>query len=260
MMMSFRRMVPFLLLNVIVSAVVVLSILYWWDGRTQTPTETARATAVAAVTPVATEVVIALVHGEPTGEAAAAANELPVHTVKAGETLGSISQFYNVSLDDIVQMNNLANPNILQVGQQLTIPVGGIPTPTPQPTPTPTVHVIPSPIPTEQMSQGEAKIEISEVIGNGRLTEEAVRISNLGTRAIALVGWKLVDEQGHTYTFGQVTLFGDGAAILVHTEAGRDGASDLYWGLEQAIWQPGETVLLLDAEGTIQAKYVVGNQ
>ena len=31
--MSFRQMLPFLFLNVIVSTVVVLSILFWWDGR-----------------------------------------------------------------------------------------------------------------------------------------------------------------------------------------------------------------------------------
>ncbi len=31
--MSFRRMLPFLLLNVLVSAVTVLAVLWWWDGR-----------------------------------------------------------------------------------------------------------------------------------------------------------------------------------------------------------------------------------
>ena len=31
--MSFRQMLPFFLLNIVVSAVVVLSILFWWDSR-----------------------------------------------------------------------------------------------------------------------------------------------------------------------------------------------------------------------------------
>ena len=31
--MSARKMIPFLLLNVVVSTVVVLAILYWWDNR-----------------------------------------------------------------------------------------------------------------------------------------------------------------------------------------------------------------------------------
>ena len=31
--MAFRRMLPLIILNVIVSAVVVLALLYWWDNR-----------------------------------------------------------------------------------------------------------------------------------------------------------------------------------------------------------------------------------
>jgi competence protein ComEC len=71
------------------------------------------------------------------------------------------------------------------------------------------------------------------------------------------LGWRLSDEQGLVYTFGQVTLFGDGAAILVHTEAGQDSASDLFWGLEQPVWQPGKAVILTDAEGTIRTTFTI---
>ena len=31
--MSFRRMLPFLLINILVSAAIMLGILWWWDGR-----------------------------------------------------------------------------------------------------------------------------------------------------------------------------------------------------------------------------------
>ena len=31
--MAFRRMLPLIILNVIVSAAVVLAVLYWWDSR-----------------------------------------------------------------------------------------------------------------------------------------------------------------------------------------------------------------------------------
>ena len=37
--MSYRRMLPFLLINIIVSATVVLAILWWWDGRNEEPQE-----------------------------------------------------------------------------------------------------------------------------------------------------------------------------------------------------------------------------
>ena len=89
----------------------------------------------------------------------------------------------------------------------------------------------------------------------GDLATEAVSIANFGDRAVALQGWELADSAGHIYTFGQVTLFGEGAAILIHTETGRDGPSDLYWGLEEAIWQSGATVTLRDATGTVQATF-----
>ncbi|KUG57764.1 LysM peptidoglycan-binding domain-containing protein [Nesterenkonia jeotgali] len=46
------------------------------------------------------------------------------HTVTAGETLSAIADRYSVSVDTLVTANKLANPNLLQVGQKLTIPGG----------------------------------------------------------------------------------------------------------------------------------------
>lgn len=46
------------------------------------------------------------------------------HTVKAGETLSSIAALYGVTVDAIVQANNIANPNLIHVGQVLIIPLG----------------------------------------------------------------------------------------------------------------------------------------
>lgn len=43
--------------------------------------------------------------------------------VQPGDTLGIIAQRYGVSLDQLTQANELVNPNLLAVGQQLTIPV-----------------------------------------------------------------------------------------------------------------------------------------
>lgn len=62
------------------------------------------------------------------------------HTVRPGETLGSISRLYGVTAQAIAQANQIVNPNLIYVGQLLTIPGGSNPTPTPPPgaTPTPT--------------------------------------------------------------------------------------------------------------------------
>jgi LysM repeat protein len=255
--MSVRRILPFILVNILVSAVVVLGILYWWENRDLVDEIDTAVTTLS--TPATTP--------EPTFEEASGqivAEDAPetgsnerIHVVQRGDTLGNISRIYDVSIDDIMTANGLTNPNILSVGQQLVIPIGGLPTPTPQPSPTPTSNAPPPPIATEPALEGEAQVEITDVIGAGRLTAEAVQIINNGSRQVALQGWKLASEQGQVYTFGQVTLFGEGAGILVHTAAGQDGATDFYWGRETAVWQPGSTVTLLNADDEIQSTFVI---
>jgi len=77
------------------------------------------------------------------------------HTVQAGENLTRIALKYGTTVQALVQANNITNPNLVFVGQVLTIPGAGItPTlppggtiiaPTPQPTTAPTgetVHVV----------------------------------------------------------------------------------------------------------------------
>lgn len=49
------------------------------------------------------------------------------YVVQPGDTLGLIAQRYGVTLDALLESNTLANPNLLEIGQVLTIPV-----PTPQ--------------------------------------------------------------------------------------------------------------------------------
>jgi LysM repeat protein len=261
--MSLRRMVPFLLLNILISAAVVLGILYWWDNRDQ-PVETENMVLVT-VTPTGLPPTIAVEQpaqseesAQETEEEAAEEDALPVHVVQSGETLGTISQRYNVTIDDIMAANGLDNPNFLSVGQQLVIPVGGLPEPTAVPTETPPPDVPPTPIPTAAPpEQGEAIVEISGVVGEGELTEEGIQIINSGTRQIGLVDWTISDESGFVYTFGQVTLFGEGAGILVHTEAGTNGPTDLYWGLELPILVSGKTLSLKDADGNVVSTYTV---
>lgn len=266
--MSVRRMLPFVLLNIVVSSVVVLAILYWWDGRQGDAAATAASSTVTvmapdidpAVTPVPGAELPAAAGGA-TSEAStedAAADGPTVYVVQAGDTLGKISEFFDVPQVDIMEANEISNPNILSVGEELIIPIGGLPTPVPTETAVATVNVPPTPIPTLIPDAGQVQIEITEVVGAGSLADEAVTIANLGSRPVGLQGWSVADDVGHVYTFGQVTLFGDGAAILLHTETGANGPSDQYWGLEEAIWQSGATVTLRDAEGTVQATFVVG--
>ena len=55
-------------------------------------------------------------------EDAALAGGGAVHTVQAGESLLSIAVQYGITANDIVQANNLTNPDAIYVGQKLIIP------------------------------------------------------------------------------------------------------------------------------------------
>ena len=258
--MSARRLLPLVLLNVIVSAAVVFGILYWWENRSDAEPEPEAV--VIAPTAAATQ---AAQPAQPAvlEEEAEPAEEAPTHTVQAGDTLGSISSQFDVSMDDIMTANGINDPNFLQIGQVLIIPVGGLAaeTETPvdelSPAGESAAGEPPTPIPTELPTSGEVIIEIAEVAGAGEVEQEFVSIKNSGNIPIALLGWRLNDEDGRTYTFGQVTLFGDGAAINLHSGRGIEGPADLYWGFDEAIWRPGETVTLVDGEGSVRATFVV---
>jgi lipoprotein-anchoring transpeptidase ErfK/SrfK len=63
------------------------------------------------------------------------------HIVEPGQELGLIAKQYNVPLSDLVSLNNISNPDLLYVGQQLTIPAAGeyVPSAAEAPAPSTTV-------------------------------------------------------------------------------------------------------------------------
>lgn len=52
------------------------------------------------------------------------------HVVERGQELGLIARMYNVSMQDIITLNNISDPNLLYVGQSLTIPAASVYEPT----------------------------------------------------------------------------------------------------------------------------------
>lgn len=58
------------------------------------------------------------------------------YVVQPGQELGLIAKDYGVSVQDIMALNDIANPDIIYPGQQLIIPAAGEYVPTPPPAPT----------------------------------------------------------------------------------------------------------------------------
>lgn len=45
-----------------------------------------------------------------------------IHTVKSGDTLNKIAQTYNISIEDLINANQLVNPDIIEIDQEIIIP------------------------------------------------------------------------------------------------------------------------------------------
>jgi hypothetical protein len=85
---------------------------------------------------------------------------------------------------------------------------------------------------------------------NTSLNAEWVRVKNSTSAAVSLKNWKIKDNTGYTYTFGDVKV-GAGHSKKVHTGVGTNNAYDKYWGRSWYVWNnTGDTAKLYRANGT----------
>lgn len=231
-MKSWKRLLFYILLNVVVSACTTLAVLFVWDqlygplprgllpralGLFQRPTQAAGAAGglpvnnTPAPRPTATEA-------------------FTVYQVKSGDTFESIAAAHNVSADELIAVNGFAKSQPLGEGEVLRIPV-----------------------------HPQGSVLIDSVIGAGDLDAERVLLKHSGGGELSLVGWQLDDGQGNLFTFPeapQLTLFA-GGAVNIYTRSGVNTVVDMFWGLDQPLWKSGSTVILRDASGNVQARYLV---
>ena len=102
-----------------------------------------------------------------------------------------------------------------------------------------------------------AHIEIAVIRNPGVLESEALRIVNSGEDVVNLNGWVLEDASGQKYTFPNVQLLRNGIFIEVYSRAGHDTPYELFLSREKAVWHSGETAVIMDELGQIQATYRV---
>ncbi|WP_436530649.1 lamin tail domain-containing protein [Actinoplanes sp. HUAS TT8] len=83
------------------------------------------------------------------------------------------------------------------------------------------------------------------------LNAEWIQLVNTGTTAVGLKGWKIVDRS-RTYTFGSVTVPGQGGKVTLHTGRGTDTTTNLYWNSGNYVWNnTGDTATLRTGTGQV---------
>lgn len=231
-MRSWKRLIFFLFINIVVSALTTVTVIYLWERNQQT---------VQLPQPPA---------AESAGSPAQVAPEdaASTHQVAFGETLASIAAAYGVTVEELMQANNISDPAAIGVGQELVIPA----------------KVSQTPQNAGQGGQTQASpeavyrggLEVVSVVGAGDLQTERVNIRYAGEGQVVLDGWQLLGGAGERFAFPRLSLFKDGS-VTVYSGSGSDTAVNLYWDREEAVWQPGSTVRLLDPQGEVQVEYRV---
>ena len=108
-------------------------------------------------------------------------------------------------------------------------------------------------------------IEIGEVGGVGNLATEYVRLvrpAAEGAETISLNDWRIKDENNHNYVIleqsglASLDLHSSGA-VNIYSKEGESNPIELYLGLKDPIWEPGETVTLIDPQGEVHDTYMI---
>jgi LysM repeat protein len=277
-MRHWKRLFYYLIINVLVSACTVVTVLILWQRYQPEIPMLGDINPLALITPMSpgslsTDYLSSGEIIEPTATAnqatATPSEEHPIetpmaemaYTVQTGDTLGEIAVKFNITVAEILEVNEIDNPDALEVGQVLIIrrPLISSATQTPPPTrdieaeretTSPELMSTPSPVP------GGSRLIIDSVIGSGDLASERIFLKRVGTGELSLTGWQLVAENGETFNFPQLTLFENGA-VFIYTKEGQTTAVALYWALDHPVWESGETVVLLDDQGEVHASYQI---
>ncbi len=236
--------------NIILSAVVMLTILLLWE-RTDSPDSATPAAASTSLTAEGDEVSPPLLVTPPSSTPGP-----QTYVVQTGDTLGGIAQAYGVPLDRLMTANGITNPDLLRAGQTLVIPLEPLPTPSPEAIPTES-----NPEGTPRLTSpatltpsGPPLVEIGQIVGAGNLDAEVVVLRNVGGLA-HLSGWSLSDTEGDIFIFPDITLF-PSTQLRVHSTAGRSTPSDLYWRRETPAWSGGGLVTLRDSADNVVDTYI----
>lgn len=237
--MSLPRMLPFLLLNIILSAIVGIAILAVWNSRYEDntvgridppplPTQYINQSPTPAIAPIVL----------PT-------RYLRTYEVVPGDTLAQIAADNGLSMSELIEINQIIDPDQLQIGDVLIVEQPPTPMPIPE-----------TPIATVAIELSESGLSLGNLV-SGDATVERLDIVNDGANPTSLDGWTISDSDGNLYRFENVILFGNGVFLTLHTGVGTTNTPNFYWNLTTPVWQTGDTATLYDANGIIRAQYII---
>lgn len=230
-MKSWKRLIFYIFLNILVSACTTIGILFAWDQmlgplpRNLLPKAVGLFSPRASPTPAGSNTVGGTPRPNVTPTEA-----FIVYQVKSGDTFESIAAAHGLSVEELVSVNGFSQTQTLGEGEVLRIP-----------------------------RNPRGSVAIDSVIGVGDLDSERVLLKHRGGGEISLVGWRLEDERGSVFVFpsSPELLLYPGGAVNVYTRSGVNTVVDLYWGLDRPIWSSGVTVILRDATGSVHTQYVI---
>jgi LysM repeat protein len=277
-MRHWKRLFYYLIINVLVSACTVVAVLTFWQRYQPEIPLLGDVNPLALITPMSPrslfpDYVSSVETMEPTAIPFQAtetpSEEQPVetpmaemtYTVQTGDTLGAIAVKFNITVAEITEVNEIADPDALEVGQVLIIrrPLVVLSTQTSLPAEeieaeleATSTNPTSTPIP----FTGESRVTIDSVIGVSDFASERIFLKRIGPGEISLVGWQLVAENGDVFDFPQITLFENGA-VFIYTREGQTTAVALYWALDHSVWESGDTVVLLDDLGEVHTTYQI---
>lgn len=277
-MKHWKRLFYYLVINVMVSACTMVTVLLLWQNYQSEIPFLNDVNPLAMITPLSPRSLFPNYEFQPeTPEptfAVVLATDIPVleepaetqmteitYAVETGDTLGAIAVKFNITVAEILDANEIPNPDALEVGQVLIIrrPLVVAATHTtlpPEENEAEIESTAAAPTNTPEPLTGESRVLIDSIIGVGDLASERVFLKRVGPGEISLTGWSLVAENGDTFTFPQLTLFENGA-VFIHTKYGQTTAVALYWELDHTVWSSGDTVVLIDDQGEVHTSYQI---
>jgi hypothetical protein len=88
------------------------------------------------------------------------------------------------------------------------------------------------------------------------LNDEYVELQNNSSHRHEISGWRVRDQDGHTYVFPLCDQLEPGATFRLHTGVGTDTASAFYWNRKAPVWNnDGDKASLINLSGEVVSEF-----